>query len=408
VYAFGTIDFLNNIFDTGLRSETYDVYVLTSSDYNSIKDLNDKTISIVEDEDDEALDNALQKLAKKIDFNQKSYSNIGDVVDSVVSMESDALFVSDSLMSVYLEEHDDVDLKLIGTIEITVESETEFTAVDVSKKPFVVYISGVDTSGKVNKSARSDVNILAFVNPEKGKVLLVNTPRDYYITLASKNAKDKLTHAGIYGTNESANSLALLYDTEVNYYVRINFTSFVNIIDSLGGITVDVDAPDYRYNKKIDCGVGYVCEQNSNREFGSSMIYIKSGVQTLNGEQALAYARNRYQYAGGDNTRGVHQEQILKAILEKVESPSILAKYNSLLKSLSSGIITNVEQDTITKLVNYQLDNNIKWEIDTYSVKGTDSYQTTYSLGSAKAYVLLPLEDSVNEAKVLIQEIMEG
>ena len=408
IYAFGTIDFFNNIFDTGYRVESYGVYVLKSSNYTKLKDLNEKNIAIKIDDESDNLNKVLDKLTKKITYNKVEYENINDTIDSVIEEKNDAFIINESLMNIYIEEHlDTPDLKLIDTIDITYKYESDFKSVNVTKNSFVLYISGVDSSGNVNKSARSDVNILAFINPNTGKVLLVNTPRDYYVTLASKNAKDKLTHAGIYGTDESANTLGLLYDTQVNYYARINFTSFIKIIDALGGIEVDVEKPDYRYNGKIDCGQNYLCEQSSTRKWDSSTVYVKAGSSTLNGEQALAYARNRHQYASGDLARGVHQQQIIEAMLEKITSSNILTKYNSILKTLSNGIITNIEQETITKLVKYQLNNNIKWEIENISAKGTSSYEVTYSLGKAKAYVINPDEESINEIKEKIKEIME-
>ena len=404
IYAFGTIEFFNNIFDTGYRIQSYGVYVLKESNYKKLKDLNKESIAFYYPEDDKNFETAQKKLERKISFENKNFKSIKDAVKSLNDKEISAIFVNESLMNIYLEDESD-DIKLLSTIEITIKDESEFKNVNVTKDPFVLYISGVDSTGSVRKSSRSDVNILLFVNPKEGKALLLNTPRDYYVTLPSKNAKDKLTHAGIYGIEESASSLEKLYDIEVNYYIRVNFTSFIKIIDSLGGITVDVQKPDYRYNHKHDCGIGYVCEQDSNRSWDSN-IKFKTGRNLLNGEEALAYARNRHQYANGDNARGAHQEQIIKAIFEKMENPSILTKYNTILKSLSSGIITNVEQKTITKFVNYQLDKNIKWEVESFNVKGNNSFEETYSLGKLKASVLIPKEDSINEAKMKVQNIM--
>ena len=405
-YAFGTIDFLNDIFDTGLRKDTYSIYVLNDSAYQSINDLKNKKIVIYQS-DSSNLKKAEEKLSAKIKFEKQELDSLYESVDSLINKENDAIYVSTSLMAIYSEDHENSkDLKVIDSIDIISKNTSDFKGVNVTKKPFVLYLSGVDTTGSINSVSRSDVNLLAFVNPTKGKILLVNTPRDYYVTLASKGKKDKLTHAGIYGIEESANTLAKFYGTTVNYYARVNFTSFINIIDTLGGVNVNVEKPDFSYNDGIYCGSSTVCEQNSKRKFGNNMIYVKSGERNLNGEQALAYARNRHQYASGDNARGAHQAQILKAVLNKAMSPSILTKYNSLLKSLSKGVLTNVEQKTITKLVNMQLDDNIKWEIETLSVTGKDSSNITYSAG--RAYVMEPDMESVNEAKLKIKSLMES
>lgn len=403
-YAFGTITFFNKIFDIGVRTETYEVYVLDESKYKTVKDLNNKNISVYSPSD-----KAIEKLNKEISFKEKDYDNIDEAVSSVLEKENDAIYVNSGIMEIYKESYDKVkDLRLVGSYDVTIKSENKLKTVKVTEKPFAVYLSGIDTSGKVNKSARSDVNLLAVVNPVKGEVLIISIPRDYYVTLSSKKAKDKLTHAGIYGVLESANTVGDLLDLDVNYYARVNFTSFIKIIDSLGGIEVNVDKPDYRYNDSIDCGSNTICEQNSQREFGSKMIYIKPGKQTLSGEKALAYARNRHQFAGGDNARGKHQSQIIEGIINKAVSPAILTKYNKLLNSLQNGVMTNIEQKDITELVNMQLDKNIKWQIETISLTGTDSYDTTYSTGGLKAYVMKPDEKSIANAKIKISEIMKA
>ena len=406
IYSYGTIEFFNNIIDTGYRNETYSLYVLEERQINNYKDLKGLTIGYKSDE--EGNTKALNKLNNKIKYTSNEYDSITELVTELNDKKIDAIYINEAIMNVYLDEHEKEHLKPIGSFDITIKNNSDFKTVNITKKPFVLYLSGVDTSGNVYKSTRSDVNILAVVNPQKGKILLLNTPRDYYVTLEGKNTKDKLTHAGIYGIEESAKTLGLLYDTEVNYYAKINFTSFIKIIDNLGGITIDVDKPDYRYNGSHDCGYGYICEQNSKRLWDSSTIYIKYGKNIkLNGEQALAYTRNRHQFASGDNARGLHQQQVIKGIIEKAMSAKTITKYNTILKDLSKGIITNIDQKTITKFINYQLDNNIKWEISTYSVKGKDGFEKCYSLGNAKAYVLVPEEETIEQAKDLIKEIIE-
>lgn len=403
-YAFGTISFFNKILDIGVRTESYNLYVLDESEYKTVKDLDNKNISVYSPNA-----KALDKLNKQISFKEKDYENIEEAVKSIIKEENDALYINSSLMDIYKDGYDEAKrLRLIGTNDITIKSNNTLKTVKVTEKPFAVYLSGIDTSGKVNKSARSDVNLLAVVNPTEGKVLVISIPRDYYVTLSSKKAKDKLTHAGIYGVLESANTVGDLLNIDVNYYARVNFTSFVKIIDSLGGIEVNVDRPDYRYNDSIDCGTNTICEQNSKREFGTKMIYIKPGKQTLSGEKALAYARNRHQFAGGDNARGKHQSQIIEGVINKAVSPAILTKYNKLLSSLQDGVMTNIEQKDITDLVNMQLDKNIKWQIETISLTGTDSYDKTYSTGGLKAYVMKPDEESIASVKIKIQEIMKN
>ena len=303
-------------------------------------------------------------------------------------------------------EQNKLDLKRIDKIVVDTNKDSDYSEVNVKKDSFVLYLSGIDTNGKIASSARSDVNVMMIVNPKSRKILVINTPRDYYVDLATKNGKDKLTHAGIYGINESALTLGKLYDVDVNYYVRVNFSSFVKIIDSLGGITVDVEKPDFRYNLNIDCGYGYVCEQNSDREFGDSLIKFKYGVQTLSGEEALAYSRNRHQYSMGDIARQKHQGEIIKAVASKVASKTIITKYPSLVKVLSNNIKTNLDKDTISKLITVQLSSSKNWEIETMVPKGIDGMEVTYSTGKYNVYVLKPDVESVNEIKNKIKEVM--
>ena len=404
IYLIFSLDFINNIFDNNKYSEIYGVYIVKDK-YKKIDALNNKTIGIYNK--DEYIDNALDSLNNKIKYKTNKYDYIDDAIADIYDGKLDALVINESLVELYKEEKE-FNLYKLSEIKLNIKKDSVYKDVNVKKEAFTVYLSGIDTSGKVVSSARSDVNILAVVNPKQGKVLIVSTPRDYYVTLASKNAKDKLTHAGIYGIDESALTLGKLYDVDVNYYARINFTSFVSLIDTLGGINVNVEKPDYRYNLDIDCGSGYVCEQDSKREFGDKLVKFKYGNQVLNGEQALAYARNRHQYAGGDNARQVHQGQVLEGITEKLMSKSIITKYNQILKSLSSGIKTNIDKDSISKLVTKQLKDNTSWSIESVVAKGTDSYNYAYSTGKTKVYVMEPDEESINSIKNKIKDVISN
>jgi len=175
IYAFGTINFFNNIFDTGYKIESYGVYTLSTNEYKKIKELNNKNIAIKNDDDSSALEQALNKLSKRIKYEKQEFDNISDTINSVVTGDNDAFIVNESIMNIYVDEHDEMpNLRLIDTIEVTIKDESKFKDVNVTKKPFVVYISGIDDTGNILKSARSDVNILAFVNPNTGKVLFLS------------------------------------------------------------------------------------------------------------------------------------------------------------------------------------------------------------------------------------------
>ena len=389
-YSYGTLDFLSNIFDSGIRTDTYSVYVLKSSKYNDIKELNDRIIGVSGDDD---IDKAISKLSNKISFNKAEYDSIDESLDDIIDGEIDAMLALDNNIEI-LKENDDRynDLKAIYTFNITTKVKTLSSTKNVTKENFVIYISGVDTSGKVDTKARSDVNLIVAVNPSDNKILMVNTPRDYYVLLHSKKAYDKLTHAGVYGIEESYTTLEDLYDIKVDYYARINFTTFINIVEKLDGIKVDVPIN--------------FCEQTSSRT-SDAQICLNKGLQTLNGEEALALARTRYTVAGGDRGRIENQMLVLESIIDKAMSPNIIVKYNSLLSSVSDSLITNMNQKTFSRLIKEQIRKKKTWDIETYSVDGSDSSNKTYSTGGAYAYVMLPKEETVKEAKIKLDSILE-
>ena len=225
---------------------------------------------------------------------------------------------------------------------------------------------------------------MATINTKTHEVLLTSIPRDYYVTLYSKGAKDKLTHSGIYGINETVSTVEELLDTDINYYIRVNFTTLIKLVDTLGGVDV-----------------------YSEYDFSTGGYHFNKGYNHVNGAQALAFSRERYSFGSGDNQRIKNQQHVIEAVINKVlNSTTILTKYTSILESLEGSFQTNIEQNDISNLVKEQLDNMESWTIDNYSLTGTGSSSATYSMGSQKLYVMLPNESSVEEAKNNIQEVL--
>ena len=236
--------------------------------------------------------------------------------------------------------------------------------------------------------SRSDVNILATVNTDTHEVLLVSTPRDYFVPLSISNgAPDKLTHAGIYGIDVCMDTLGMLYDIDINYYFRINFGGFVKVIDALGGITVN---SDYEFDSKNILG-----------------YHFNQGANYVNGEQALVFARERYAFSEGDRQRGKNQMAVIKGVIDKALSPEILTSYSSILSSLDGCFGTNITYEEIAQLLQQQLTNGGSWTIVSYSVDGTGATEKPYSM-SQNAYVMVPDYNTVDKAKSLMQKVRDG
>ena len=260
-------------------------------------------------------------------------------------------------------------------------------------EPFIVYLSGVDTRGDLTENARSDVNILAAVNPVTKRVVLVNTPRDYYVDLAGTESKDKLTHAGLYGVETSMATLGGLYGVEVEHYIRINFAGFMAVVDALGGIDV---YSDYTFTS-----------------VGSPGYYdptdFVEGWNHLDGPAALAFARERHAFATGDIQRGINQMKVIQAMLDKIKSPALLTSYTRLLAAAEDCFVTSLSSDQIAALVRMQLGDFAEWTIESYTVTGSSSSSTKcYSASGQKLYVMLPDEESVAQAQGMIQSVMSG
>lgn len=249
---------------------------------------------------------------------------------------------------------------------------------------FTVYISGIDTYGGVQAKSRSDVNILAVVNTKKKELLLVSTPRDYYVEFSATNgAKDKLTHAGIYGVEASIDALERLYDLSVDYYLRMNFTGFTELIDALGGVEV---------YSEYDFTVANVME-------------YKKGYNQVTGMQALAFARERYSFARGDYQRGENQMEVIRAVIKKCASPAILKHYGAVMEAVGDSFETNMPREQLEELVKTQASGEGSWKTDTFTVQGSDARKETFSMPGRELYVILPEEASVEEAKEKIRSL---
>ena len=263
----------------------------------------------------------------------------------------------------------------------------------ITKEPFVVYLSGVDNRGELTEKARSDVNILAVVNPTTKQAALINTPRDYYVDLAGTDSKDKLTHAGLYGVETSMATLGNLYGVNVEHYLRINFAGFINIIDAIGGVDV--------YSDQAFTSVGSPGYYDPTT--------FAEGWNHLDGKSALAFARERHAFKTGDIQRGINQMKVIDAMVNKLKSPALLMGFSKLMDAAADCFVTSLSQEQISALVRMQLGDLANWDIQSYTVTGSGAKSSKcYSAKGQSLYVMKPDENSVNEAKALIAAVLGG
>lgn len=267
--------------------------------------------------------------------------------------------------------------------QVTAKKKAE-DAVDVTSKPFNIYISGMDTTGKITEEARSDVNMIITVNPKTHKVLMTSIPRDYLVELQN-GEKDKLTHTGLMGIDETTSDVEDLLGIKINYYVKVNYNTLKDLVNSIGGITINSDKAFISYIGKYR---------------------FVEGENQLDGAKALAYARERHAYSDGDNHRVRNQQEVLKAIVKKLTgSTTLLTRYNKILKYLAPTMDMNLTRAEVKALVKFQLGKNPKWKFESNSLEGFDAFSTVYSAGNQQLYVMKPDEESIKKARQKIKEI---
>lgn len=365
------------------------VFVLNEDSAQKIEDIKGYKLGILEVQDRAATNFALNVI-KLITGENETFAYIGieDLVDALFSHEVEAIVINSSFLDLLEENEEYAGIKEKIRVIYTMQSESAANNEEVvvkNKNIFTVYISGIDCSGSISRRSRSDVNILATVNLETGQILLLSTPRDYYVPLSISNGiPDKLTHAGIYGIDVSVDTLEMLYDIEIDYYFRVNFDGFREIIDALGGITVE-----------------------SEFAFSVGKYSYKKGENFLSGEQALAFARTRKSFSGGDRQRGENQMAVIEAVIDKMDDPVIVTNYKGILDGLKGAFETSVPYKKITYVIQNFMKGNTKWEVTSYSVNGKGAHEKPYSL-SMTAYVMKPDYATVETAKELMKMVREG
>ena len=388
-----TITFLRENLGAHFETNIYNIVVNKESSYNSIEDIKDKTIKTVHDIED--MSEVERKLQEKVSMNVEYEENVVDLLLDVATDKELIILVNSGNYDAMIQNDEDYEgkVKVLDTISIVTEVEVDESGLDVTKDPFVVYLSGIDTrSNSLPARSLSDVNIIMAVNPKTKNILMIHVPRDYYVQLhGTTGYKDKLTHSGTLGGIEmSMATIEDLFEIEIPYYARVNFNAVVNLVDAIGGINIYSDV-----NYSFTCWTDRSCKFNP-------------GLNYVGGKCALAFARERHAYDTGDRHRGENQEQVIELVIDKATSSStIINNYSNILTALDGTFETNLTMDDITNLVKMQIDNMSPWHIESYNVDGTGASLPTYSYPNQNLYVMNPNMETVTEAINRLNVILE-
>lgn len=387
-YVFDGNSFLKKI--TGADKDTHliSVIVMEDSSYKKFDDVKNLEFAANTGFDKEGITKAQELIKKefKSDIKTVDYKTYDQLADGLYTGRNQVMLLSEAHRGLIKESHEDFDQKtrVIATVQYEEDSNVKKRDVNVKDETFSIFITGIDTYGPVSTVARSDVNMIMTVNPRQNQVLLTSIPRDYHVKLASKGAYDKLTHSGIYGPMESVNTLENLLDIEIDYYLKVNFSSVERIVDALGGVDVN--------------------SQYTFTAFDGNQY--QKGMNHVNGQRALSFVRERKSLPNGDSDRGRHQQELIKGIINKAASPAIITNFNSILDSVSDSVVTSMPDNELRTLIKMQVDNPASWDVQTAQLKGTGAYsKTTYSMPGWNLYVMEPDFNSVNNATKLIHDM---
>lgn len=382
-----TNTFFNKITNVEYETSNYSVIVLKDSTYTKIEDL--KQIGLYKQDIDKNYEQAIEELNDRATIDNKRYDNLLTIINDLYNKKIESILLNENYIDIINETDNSFKekTKVLDTLSIQSIKEKKELEKEISKLGnFNIYISGIDTYGAISTVSRSDVNIIATIDMKNNKILLTNTPRDYYVQLSgTTGTKDKLTHAGVYGIDTSMKTLANLYNTKIDYYIRVNFNTLIKLVDQIDGVDI-----------------------YSDQELYLEKIHIKYGWNHLNGKEALRYSRERHSYIDGDRHRGKNQQQVIEAIIKKVTTSNDINNYLNLLSVMEDSLQTNLDKNLINGFINLQVKNNLNWTTESISVNGYDSSNYTYSYPGQLLYVMEPDYNSLNIAKDKIKEIIES
>ena len=410
-YVHRTADMFDMITSlTDQVTHTESVVTMAGSPITDIQQLKGKKVGTIYSIDAEATQYCIDDLANQgVTINQQDYDYLVTMLDDLYAGNLDAILLNEKYRGIIHSEYEDPYFGFNQQTNVIYKSqwftpkenviENTDKVSSVITKPFTILVSGNDSYGDLEETARSDVNMLVTINPTTHTVLMTSMPRDTYTTIACavddgycpNGQYDKLTHSGLYGIETTDKTIEELMGITINYYVRVNFSSLVNIVDSVGGIDIEV-AP------------GMAVEH-----FGAdaSLEGVKEGWNHLDGERALAYSREREAYMDGDNQRVRNQQQVLRALIDKCISPSMLLNFGNFVDALSGAFETNMSADEIKALLRYQVSFNPEWIIEGYAMAGNSDLLYCASLGT-EASVIVVDDSYIQEGRAKIQAVLDG
>lgn len=391
-YLDSTDNFLGNITGALVQKDTHYIMVLKDSNYNKLDELQDKKIGIYKLQNEENANKALDLIKKKISFEDIEYEDLAKMLIDLKENIIDAIIINDAT-KIIIENNifeNDIELKELDSVGVIIENSKVTDNVNVTKSVFNVFIAGGDSYGSITKPMNTDVNMVATVDPVNKKILLTSIPRDYYVKLPKKCKEvcDKLTHAGAGGAGIEGSILAVeeLLGIDINYYVKVNFSTVEKLVDAIGGIDVHSDMKFCTYYE-------HLC--------------YEEGINHLDGYHALMFARERHIFVNGDIQRVKDQQYVISALINKItSSKTLITNYPFILNAISDNIAISMTQKEISSLVKMQLNDMASWNIESQNLVGHDGRGICYSLPQRELYIMLQDEESVKTAKNKINEFM--
>lgn len=391
-YIFKTTNAFGRMTGNNTQTDVVSVVVMNESSVKDLKDLKGKKLGVIKTGDNEIMTKALTDVEKDLgeDITTIDYKSYKDYGDDLYNGKVDAILVNEGSRGLFEENYDKFNSETRKIKEYTYEKEVKDISkdVNVTKEPFSVYITGIDTFGTISTVSRSDVNMIVTVNPKTHQILLTSIPRDYYVPQPCQGGQtDKLTHSGLWGAECTVETVENYFDAEINYFARVNFSSVIEIVDALGGITVD------------NPNSFYVSDENYN---------YPAGKINMDGKMALRFARERYSFADGDRERGRNQMRVITAMINKMISPTIITNYSSIMDAVGGSFQTNMTANEMSSLVKMQINDMSGWDIKQISVSGRGNPSAWSPANGFNAWVMEPDKATVDNATSLIKKVVSG